>query len=93
MKDFFERATALRDTIEQSNDFLKNVKLDILSQLVGQVFLQGKIPDTFMVHSNNMNVAQIAIPCLKNLGIEAHYEFCSSVPYSMTVAISVDDKS
>ena len=38
MKDFFERAIALRDSIEQSDDLLKNVKLDILSQLVGQVF-------------------------------------------------------
>lgn len=70
MNDFFEKAIALRDTIDQSEDILKDIKLDILSQLVGTVFYHRKVPNNFTVQSSCMDAAKIALTNLHDLGIE-----------------------
>ncbi|MCI8759794.1 MAG: hypothetical protein HFJ34_01480 [Clostridia bacterium] len=89
MKDFFERAIALRDTIDQSSDPLKGSKLDILSQLVGQVFYNRTIPNNFIIQSTGSTYeTQTALAILNDLGIEGEITMNKTFTpsYQITVA-------
>lgn len=79
MKDFFERATTLRDTIEQSEGLLKDIKLDFLCQLVGQVFRYKEIHLHFTIQSDYLQpqVAEyIIFSLLQDLNIKEHIFIC-----------------
>ncbi len=96
MNDFFERATVLRDTIASGDTSSKDVQLDILSQLVAQVFRYEKIPYNFTVQSSNVNVRRIAIEILQELEIEVQTSLSkTSIPsYQITTAhLHVNSKS
>ena len=69
--NFFERATALRDAIRKSDHILKDVKLDILGQIVKQVFIYEKIPYNIGIQSGCVNAANLTLDILKELQIEA----------------------
>lgn len=69
--NFFERATALRDAIKKGDDCLKDVKLDILGQIVNRVFIYEKIPYNIYIQSGCVNAANLTLDILKELQIEA----------------------
>lgn len=71
MNDFFERAAALRDAIKKGDDCLKDVQLDILGQIVKQVFIYEKIPYYISIQSGCVNAATLTLNILKELQIEA----------------------
>ncbi len=68
---FFERATALRDTIKKSDHILKDVKLDILGQIVKRVFICEGIPNNIYIQSECVSAANLTLDILKELQIEA----------------------
>lgn len=70
MKEFFERATALREDIIKKNDILKNLKLDILSQIVGQVFCLQKLPFNIEIQSRSAGASTVAEELLHAMGYE-----------------------
>ncbi len=89
MKEFFLKAIALRDTIDQSDDPLKGIKLDILSQLVGQVFYNRTVPKNFMIQSTGSTYeTQTALAILHDLGIEGEITMNKTFTpsYQITVA-------
>lgn len=72
LKDFFERATALQNAIQKDNgDAFKDVRLDILSQIASQVFIDKKIPKNLKIQSDSICAPALVSEILKHLNIEA----------------------
>ncbi len=87
MKNFLERANALRITIEKDDDddvSLKNQKLDILYQLIRQSS-RREVPNTFTFTLSSIQAEKIIRSIFEQLELKVHTISTSSTTHDVTV--------